>query len=657
MKKILTLILAFSLIFTALCAPALATDTFLLEKFTAGDFIYAKLPAAGKAAIAGYVNPASATGTLTIPATVSSGGTTYTVTEVGDYAFRTLGGITAVSFPAGITTIGEYAFADCDGITALTLPTGLTTIGESAFDGCEKIANALTLPAGVSYIGPFAFSGCEKIADNLTIPAAVTTIGRFAFDDCKLIKKITFAGATPPITVGAEIFNYAEFIYVDNIATFTTALGGKVGAAQIVLKTPGVAATPVITSQPATSISLSTGSTLSLSVTATASDGGTLSYQWFIVSSAVTTGGSLLSNSSTYSVQANSIGTYYYYCKVTNTKNGATASAVTTSIKVEVTKPSGSGGNGGSGGGGGTVATTPFITKQPVGSDSINPGDKFSMSIEANSTDGGIISYQWYVNTSPTSVGGTPIAGATGPEYSPPTDKEGTLYYYCVVTNTNGSATSGPTATAVSNICTVIVGDGDGDGGDDEPTDGIEIDGKLYFDVLGHWAKDSIIYVIENGLMNGVAEGYFAPDGKLSRAMLVTILYRRENSPAVSGNTPFTDLQKDSWYDDAVLWAYNNKIINGTSENTFSPDDNITREQIATIIYNYAKENSLLGSGAADKKLSDFSDGDKVSGYAAEAMTWAINAGLISGRDDGTLDPKNTATRGEMAAILQRFFK
>ena len=168
-----------------------------------------------------------------------------------------------------------------------------------------------------------------------------------------------------------------------------------------------------------------------------------------------------------------------------------------------------------------------------------------------------------------------------------------------------------------------------------------------------HWFNDSVQYVYEKGLMNGITEKTFEPNKPTSRAMIVTILYRLEGSPAITGKHGFNDVKTGNWYDNAVAWAAANGIVTGYSDTEFGPSNNITREQMAAIMHRYANYKKYNTSKAGD--LSAFSDKASVSSYAAESMSWAVGSGIISGKGGGNLVPRAGATRAEAAAILQRF--
>ena len=166
------------------------------------------------------------------------------------------------------------------------------------------------------------------------------------------------------------------------------------------------------------------------------------------------------------------------------------------------------------------------------------------------------------------------------------------------------------------------------------------------------WYAEAVQYVYESGMMNGTSATLFTPDAATNRAMLVTILYRLEGEPAAQGSG-FADVAAGSYYADAVAWAAENGIVNGVSETSFAPDDSITREQLAAILYRYAsyKDYDVTASGS----LSAYTDAAQVSGYAAAAMQWANGEGLITGVTGTALDPQGSATRAQVATILMRF--
>ena len=170
----------------------------------------------------------------------------------------------------------------------------------------------------------------------------------------------------------------------------------------------------------------------------------------------------------------------------------------------------------------------------------------------------------------------------------------------------------------------------------------------------GDWFYEAVQYVYDKGMMTGVSADRFAPASTTTRGMIVTILYRLENEPAVSGGSAFTDVESGAWYADAVAWAAANDIVNGTSATTFAPNSPITREQMATMLYRFAQYKGM-DVVTLQEHLTGYPDGDQVSDYAIPAMNWAVGQGLIAGMENGTLVPQGSATRAQVATILMRF--
>lgn len=170
---------------------------------------------------------------------------------------------------------------------------------------------------------------------------------------------------------------------------------------------------------------------------------------------------------------------------------------------------------------------------------------------------------------------------------------------------------------------------------------------------IADWFYNDVKYVYEKGMMAGTAADVFAPNATTTRAMIVTILYRLEGSPAVTGTNAFVDVPAGQWYTDAVNWAAANQIVKGTSATTFAPNDSITREQMAAILYRYAQYKGYDVTKKAD--LFGYSDNGQVSAYAKDALAWANAAKLINGVTNTTLAPQGNATRAQVSAILHRF--
>jgi hypothetical protein len=171
------------------------------------------------------------------------------------------------------------------------------------------------------------------------------------------------------------------------------------------------------------------------------------------------------------------------------------------------------------------------------------------------------------------------------------------------------------------------------------------------------WFAEAVNYVVVRDLFNGKSQMIFGPDEAMTRAQLVTVLWRFAGSPNHENvrTCPFTDCKLNSWYTAAVNWAFENQIINGVGENLFAPENNISREQIVTILYRYAMKDKIREGESAE--LTDFVDGDTVSPWAEEAMKWAVAVGLIQGNSDSEINPRGYATRAQVATMIMRFHK
>ena len=168
-------------------------------------------------------------------------------------------------------------------------------------------------------------------------------------------------------------------------------------------------------------------------------------------------------------------------------------------------------------------------------------------------------------------------------------------------------------------------------------------------DVSGDaWYADAVDYAKENGLMNGTSENTFSPNGAMSRAMIVMILYHLAGDPDTEPTSTFFDVPTDEWYSIPVTWAEANDVISGYPNGMFAPNDPVTREQAATILWNYQGRPSA-------ETAQTFADQEMISGYAADAVAWARGEGIINGKPENIFDPSGTITRAEMATMLYRW--
>ncbi len=174
-----------------------------------------------------------------------------------------------------------------------------------------------------------------------------------------------------------------------------------------------------------------------------------------------------------------------------------------------------------------------------------------------------------------------------------------------------------------------------------------------FADVEKHWAYDAIMYVFEKELMKGVDEENFEPDEYMTRAMLVTVLYRMDGENIIEEKSGFSDVSEEMWYYDAVNWASENGIVAGVGEGIFAPDENVTREQMAVILHRYAKYKGY--DVEKNCNLTKYSDNSDISEWAVDAFVWAVASGLINGTGEELTEPQALATRAQVATIIMRF--
>lgn len=166
------------------------------------------------------------------------------------------------------------------------------------------------------------------------------------------------------------------------------------------------------------------------------------------------------------------------------------------------------------------------------------------------------------------------------------------------------------------------------------------------------WFYDDVMFVFDNKIMAGTSENLFSPDTTLNRAMIITILHRIDDDNSICEKDIFNDVEKNSWYENAVSWGFENKIITGTSENTFAPMDNLTREQLCVMLYNYTEH---IGGKTEFADISAYLDNKTVSDWAKAAVSWAVKEKLVTGKGNNLLAPKDSATRAEAAAVIRRY--
>ena len=564
----------------------------------------------------GYLTFDKKTGTVTdcdssvtkanIPHTIKG----VTVTSIGGSAFRYCTSLTSVTIPDSVTSIGGWAFTDCASLTSVTIPDGVTSIGEYTFSWCTSLTSA-TIPDSVTSIGEFAFHNCKSLT-SMTIPRSVVSIGYDAFGWCESLTSVTILDGVR--SIGNSAFTDCKSLTSVTIPNSVTSIGRGAFSSCASLTGIWVAegnshyvsdASGVLFNKDKKTLVQCPGAfavyTIPGSVTSIGDDAfsGCASLTSVTIPDSVT-----------------SIGNYAFSCC------GSLTDVYFT----------------------GTETAWNCITIGTANDALKNANIHYNYVSHTHS-------YKAVV-TAPTctSKGYTTHTCACGDSYVDTyVDALGHAW-------DNGKVTKEPTATETgvrTYTCTRC---------HETKTESIPVVSvdvtQMFSDVTKNWAYPGIQYCVTHGIMGGMGDGTFAPTGTTTRAQIVQILYNLEGTPAVSGTTPFTDLTAN-WYKPAILWAYQNNVVAGTSPTTFAPDQPVTREQIAVILTQYMFHVLKMERTWTPADLSKFPDGAQVSGWAKEAMQDAVALGLINGTkaSDGVvyLDPQGSAARQQVATILMNF--
>ena len=522
-----------------------------------------------------------------------------TVTAIGERAFESCRALTAAPIPETVTEIGASAFTGCTALTDVTIPETVTEIGASAFAGCVALTD-VTLPAGVTAIPEDCFRGCIALKD-MKLPGTVTSVGLNAFTGCTALKDVRCYGAAPAVEPGnSEAHSFEPAIVTIH---YNPAMNWT-------LEADGTWQGYKVSSKGAC---LHTGyGTTENTVPATCGEAGRVD--------------TICSNCG----------------EIVSTKEIPATGAHTW--------------------GNGTVTTEPTET---------TPGVRtFTCAVcHATRTETipatGAHDYQFTRNVAPTcTTDGYDLYTCSGCGATEKRNSKPALGHKW----DNGKVTTEPTETTPGErtyTCTVCGqtknetipatgGSGVCPGGPSCPSYG-------FSDVAGpsDWSHEGIDYCVRRSLMVGTGVGTFSPGMNCSRAQIVQILYNLSGDKTDYGNyyLPFTDVAPGAWYYDAVAWAYDNDVVSGTSATTFAPNDVITREQMAVILYGYTAEFAPEFTGNA-ASLNTFPDAGSVANWAYAAMSWAVGNGLISGMGSGGvsyLAPQGSATRAQASAIIMRY--
>ena len=565
------------------------------------------------------------------------------ITAVPGKCFADCTKLLNVKYAGTVTAIGDLAFEGCKSLTAAPIPETVTTIDKAAFTGCTALTD-VTIPAGVTAIPEDCFRGCTALAD-MKLPGTVTSVGHNAFTGCTALKDVRCYGAAPAVEPGnSEAHSFEPAIVTihynpDPVYGWTLDADGKwqgytVSSKGACLHT-GYGTTE--NTVPATcgeagridTICSNCGDVVSTKeIPATGAhtwDNGTVTTEPTETTPGVRTFTCAVCRATrTETIPATGAHDYQF------TKNVA---PTCTADGYDLYTCSGCG------------ATEKRNSKPALG----HKWDSGKVTTEPTETAPGVRTYtctvcgQTRTETIPATGAHTHKWDAGKVTTEPTATTPGVRTYTCTVCGATRTETI--PATGGSTVCP---------GGPSCPSYG-------FSDVAGpsDWSHEGIDYCVRRSLMVGTGAGTFSPGMNCSRAQIVQILYNLSGDKTDYGNyyLPFTDVAPGAWYYDAVAWAYDNDVVSGTSATTFAPNDVITREQMAVILYGYTAEFAPEFTGNA-ASLNTFPDAGSVANWAYTAMSWAVGNGLISGMGSGGvsyLAPQGSATRAQASAIIMRY--
>ncbi len=544
-------------------------------------------------------------GTAIEAVTIPSG-----VTEISNSVFY-LTALKEVTIPSTVKKIGESAFQKCSQLSKITIENGVETIGQSAF--AQTALAEVIIPDSVKSIGNLAFCDCSQL-EEVVLPNGLTTIGQWLFQNCGSLKSLTIPESVTEIQDKA--FRRTTGMPLIQIPDSVTTIGEHV----FVTDTSGEAFVP--DAENGKSI---LGSVKVLHVVGAENKSDVAVF--YVMDSAHT--------EEIIAIKDGIVG-------VLNGGN-VTADAVP-KIKALAT-PTKTGATFA-----GWYETADFSGSRVTGDTAEAGKVYYARWCTAHQWDGGVMT------TAPTYTSEGVMTYTCTVCGTPRTESIGRLTYvdpyFPTFTPTyptgGGTGTTTPPSTITDNPTPLDPGTTITD--DETPLDRLPL---LFRDVADDmWYRDAVAYVFDRGLMKGINETTFAPSLSTERGMIVTILHRLEGEPNAAASA-FTDVAAGEWYTDAVAWGAANGVVKGYSDTIFKPTQDITREQLAAILYRYAQLKGYDTSKRAD--LSVYTDAGDISAYALEAMQWAVAEELISGVTSYTLVPSGRADRAQVAMILMRF--
>ena len=532
---------------------------------------------------------------ITIPSSVSI---------IEDGAFENCTKLKKVVINNGPTLIGYSAFEGCTSLTDVSIPNSVKTISTGVFKGCTSLVN-ITIPSSVENMyGSYAegiFENCTSLK-TVTINAKITNISERMFYNCTALTTVNFTDKSKK-TMDSSVFENCTALTTITLPEGLTVIGYEAFKNCKSLKTVNISDTvETISNNAFQDCTALTSMNIPCGVRTIEGDG---SEDWSYNSGAFKGCTSLKTLYFTKTIQKIGSAAFIGVNKSQLTFYGYSGSAAKTFANEKNIK---------------YVECTPVTSIKVSGSTSVLK--KSFITLKANITPSNAFNknVKWISsNENIATVSNTGVVTGKGV----------------------GSATITATAkdgTAVKATYTVKVVN------TEMPFRDVTVD---------DWYYNAVKYVYQHKTMSGTTSTTFAPNQKLTRGMIVTMLYNMENHPSVKGTSKFSDVQnKNVYFYNAVVWASNNKVVSGYANGKFGPDDNITREQLATILYNYCRYKGKYKT--ANANYSKFTDSNKISSFAKWGMNWAVGNKIVNG-SNGKLNPQGTATRAEAAAMISNY--